>query len=188
MRRTVLLLGISILLTIGLFSCIHHTSVNDVTPSIFELDIKTIHNEANGTTMYEGPQYPEEYSESGYSVVLLRMVKVHNDEALKELGNLGLTDKFFQIYVRILYNDEDWRLYGAAYDSNGTRFVTKVISRTILFDHNAEDVGISVSSSYLLKHQDSGVKLEIYDIYGDKEELFLPGEYIKAFMQQVSDK
>ena len=94
----------------------------------------------------------------------------------------------YQIYVKDRYGD-NWRYYEHAYDSDGSKIDTTLISRDVsscsqygcAFD---EHIGLNVSKAYLESHKETGIRFKISGT-GGEEIFFIPGTYIKAFLEVV---
>lgn len=91
----------------------------------------------------------------------------------------------YQIYVMDYYSG-DWRFYDSAYDSNGNRLDTTLISRKVdscdrYGCSHEEHIGLNVTRTYLEENKEGGIRLKISGKAG--EEVFsIPSGYIKAFL------
>lgn len=94
----------------------------------------------------------------------------------------------YQIYVRNYYSGE-WRFYSSAYDSNGNRLDTIVISRDVSSCSqygcsHEEHLGLNITRDYLEKNQTDGIRFKVSGKAG--EAIFaIPGGYVQAFLAVV---
>jgi hypothetical protein len=94
----------------------------------------------------------------------------------------------YQIYVEDYYSG-DWRFYNTAYDSNGERLSTTLISRKVSGCSRygcsyTEHVGLDITREYLEKNKESGIKFKLSGKAG--EEIFsIPGSYVQAILDVV---
>lgn len=94
----------------------------------------------------------------------------------------------YQIYVMDYYYG-DWRFYNSAYDSNGNRLDTIIISRDVVSCDeygcsHEEHMGLNVTRDYLENNQNAGIRFKISGKAGE-EIFFIPAGYIKAFLSVV---
>lgn len=101
----------------------------------------------------------------------------------------------YQVYVKDAYTYEiirggsGWRHYTEAYDSDGNRLTTRIISRTLDWcGRNVcayiESLGIDVTKAYLEERSARGMIFKISGTAG--EEVFsIPPAYVQAFLSVV---
>lgn len=98
----------------------------------------------------------------------------------------GSTDVNFQIYVRDLYDESNWRNYFTAYDSDGKAISLTPVSSNVLgctrsYCTYMEHVGLNVTREYLEKKRETGLRFKLTGQAG--EQVFsLPGGYISAIL------
>jgi len=94
----------------------------------------------------------------------------------------------YQIYARDIYRG-DWHFYDSAYDDDGNKLDTTLISRDVvscgLYGCTySEDLGINITRGYLSLHTASGIRFKISGTAGEQI-FFIPGGYIKGFLAAV---
>ena len=95
----------------------------------------------------------------------------------------------YQIYVADYY-DGEWRFYDNAYDSNGERLDTTLISRKVedcsrYGCSHTEHVGLNITKEYLEKNKDSGINFKLSGKAGQAI-FFIPGSYVQAILAAVN--
>lgn len=94
-----------------------------------------------------------------------------------------------QIYATSFYSGE-WRFYGEAYDSDGSKLDFISIDKKVDSCGSArgcyyeEAVGLNVSRAYLEAHKETGIRYKVSGKVGEFTG-FLPAAYVKGFLASV---
>lgn len=124
--------------------------------------------------------------------VLIRAWKGDALEALKvalkdDPDAKDLKSTIYQIYVEDSFVG-DWRFYNSAYDANGNRLNTTLISRDVGCRGSScqyvEQLGLEITREYLEKNKETGIRFKISGKFGENI-FFIPSGYIKAFLSVV---
>jgi hypothetical protein len=97
----------------------------------------------------------------------------------------------YQIYIADYYSGE-WRFYNSAYDSNGERLETTLISRDVdrcskYGCSYTEHLGLNITKEYLEKNKGSGINFKLSGKAGEAI-FFIPGTYVQAFLSVVDGR
>ena len=104
-------------------------------------------------------------------------------------GICVLASELVERYNLMDHYDGDRRFYDSAYDSNGNRLDTTIISRDVgacsaYGCSHEEHIGFNVSREYLEKAQGDGIQFKVSGKAGEMI-YSLPSAYIKAFLSVV---
>ncbi len=157
-------------ITCALSACVTTPRLDTSDPQAVSSAISVQRDDFKKITNYKGPNA----SPNIFDRLFLRAWKTD------ETGSIN-----YQIYVMDYY-DGDWRFYNSAYDSNGNRLDTTIISRDVgscsrYGCSHYEHLGLNVSREYLEKNQESGIRFKLSGKAGE-EVFFIAGGYIKAFL------
>ncbi|MFH1235829.1 MAG: hypothetical protein V1685_02735 [Parcubacteria group bacterium] len=161
---------LAVVTTLLILSSCGGSRVNPSDPQSVMGGISVEHDDFKKVTNYTGPNIGEKPDRL--------FIRAWKSDAT------GIID--YQIYVMDSYF-YGWRFYDSAYDSNGNRLNTTLISRDFYYDFAKigiyeETLGLDVTKEYLEKNQESGIRFQISGKAGKKEVFSIPPTYIKAFL------
>ena len=171
MKFVKLLIVLTIVILVG---CITTSRINwdnavDITKSV-----KIEYDEFKKATKYVGPDYPGNLLGSN---VFLRAYEFDSPP-----------ETLYQIYVHSYYSGR-WRFYDRAYDSDGNRLKTVVISRDVGSCNkygcsHHEHIGVLIDRKYLEEHSDTGIRFKV-EGKGGQEIFTVPAMYINGFLSLI---